>query len=339
VIELVLCFVWRQQQNIVTAKDTFVLFVCFLGSLAMHQTTYDELVRFLSTSANAKERWPASVAGDSIPYAERKSKKANFRKKAAKFVLQDGELWQQVGEKLLLVIPATKLSDFLQEQHGARHHSASRMIKSLKEVVYWNNGHRFWYHDVRQFVKDCAVCKARHKRTNMDLSSAEEREETQLPAQPVLPIHTRVWVRDPQASQHCADPFRLPARIFRIKANGTYRLLWENEGGYFPHDRSHGPSERWYSAKDLITDEEKATSLAARLLEEGTEQEEEGEQQQQETDTTEERMEIAAQEKQQHHSGKEQDEEGEIAMIEQTWADEAVLNSDLPLPPIITNCM
>jgi hypothetical protein len=307
----------------------------------MHQTTYDELVRFLSTSAKAKERWPASVAGDSIPYAERKSKKANFRKKAAKFMLKQGELWQQVGEKFLLVIPTTKLSDFLQEQHGARHHSASRMIKNLKEVVYWNNGHRFWYHDVRQFVKDCAVCKARHKRTNMDLSSSEERERRpNFLHNQFLPIHTRVWVRDPQASQqHSGDPFRLPARIFRIKANGTYRLLWENEGGYFPHDRSHGPSERWYSANDLITDEEKRTSLAARLLEEGKQQEGEEEQQEEEKDTIEERMETAAQEKQQHHSEKEQDEEGGIAMIEQTWADEAILNGNLPLPPIITNSM
>jgi hypothetical protein len=29
------------------------------------------------------------------------------------------------------------LSDFLQEQHGDRHYSASQMIKNLKEVVYW----------------------------------------------------------------------------------------------------------------------------------------------------------------------------------------------------------
>jgi hypothetical protein len=102
----------------------------------MHQTTYNELVRFLSVPTNAKERWPASVAGEHIPYTERKSKKANFRKKAAKFMFKDGELWQQVGENSLLVIPATKLSDFLQEQHGDRHYSASQMIKNLKEVVY-----------------------------------------------------------------------------------------------------------------------------------------------------------------------------------------------------------
>lgn len=77
--------------------------------------------------------------------------------------------------------------------------------------------------------------------------------------------------------------------------------------------------------------------MAARLLER-REQLEEGEQQQ-ETDTTEKRIDTAVQETQQHNNEKEQDEDGEIAMFEQTWADEAVLNGDLPLPPMITNRM
>jgi hypothetical protein len=282
-----------------------IVIICFGAKASnslcqkMNQKTYEQIVHFLSVQQVDPSRWSSDMV--MMPYKQRKSQKAHFRTKVKKFQLNGGDLFQKVEvdgeEKYLRVIPERELKNFSEEEHGAHHLSAKLMLKNMRQRVYWRNRNRLMDRNVKEFVAHCSTCLRRKRKPERQVADDPD-------SLPSLQIGMKVWVQDPKGSGR-----ELPAKVSRIKADGTFLLLWGTQGGFEPTDRKNGPSSRPYRREELRNEASCESEKKDQDEEKGEEEEEEQEEEQ------------------------EQEQEKEE---EQTWADiDAINNGIIPLMAIL----
>jgi hypothetical protein len=145
---------WRQNKQ----RKKKTLFVCLCESVTiMLAKEYNDLVDYLQ-----------SKGGPSVAYpTDDKDERANFRRKAKKFILVDGVLCHltkvhnydgEKTERTIRVARADELPSILEYYHSDLHKSRDSVLRRIRTEYWWSGKKR----DIADWIKSCQWCQT-HK--------------------------------------------------------------------------------------------------------------------------------------------------------------------------------